>query len=142
MIRLRNFWVAILAGGAVFSHSAAAQHGDGSKSLTHVVSVTIGPRVKVKVSPLSMLASRSVPGAVKVTAVQASSNGLALTVHANQSWVLSIKSAAAADGPRGSTLHWSGSQAGRFSTVFFRDAAKAGTSTTRDHAVVLTVSAP
>ena len=159
MVRFDGYFMAVLAGAVALSLPAAAQTRNGSSSLTHVVSVTIAPRVKVQVSPLSMV-PRNVPAAVKVAASQGTTNGLALTVHANQAWVLAIKSADA-DAPRRSKLQWSNSAAGRFTAisaadsllasgtgsaapvdtaVVFRDTAKG--SSNGDQAVVLTVSAP
>lgn len=161
MVRFDGYLIAALVGVAALSLPAAAQSRNGSSSLTHVVSVTIAPRVKVQVSPLSM-APRNVPAAVKVAASHGTTNGLALTVHANHAWVLAIKSASNADAPRRSRLLWSNSAAGQFTaisatdsllasgtgsaapvdtTVVFRDASQSG-SRAADQAVVLTVTAP
>lgn len=159
MVRFDGCLIAVLVGAAALAQPAAAQSRNGSSSLTHVVSVTIGPRVKVQVSPLSMV-PRNVPTAVRVAASQSASNGLALTVHANQAWVLAIKSPNA-DASRRSKLLWSNSAAGQFTaisaadsllasgtgssapvdtTVVFRGTATS--SSTAGQAVVLTISAP
>jgi len=159
MVRFGGCLIAVLVGAGALALPAAAQSRSGSSSLTHVVSVTIAPRVKVQVSPLAMVTG-NVPAAVRVAASQSATNGLALMVHANQAWVLAIKSAKA-DAPRRSKLLWSNSAAGRFTAisaadsllasgtgsavpvdtaVVFRDTAKG--SSTGDQAVVLTVSAP
>lgn len=160
MVRFDGYLIAVLVGLAALALPAAAQPRTGSSSLTHVVSVTIAARVKVHVSPLSMV-PRNVPTAVKVAVSQGATSGLTLIVRANQAWVLAIKSANA-DTPRRSKLLWSNSAAGRFTaisaagsllasgtgsadsvdtTVVFRDAAKSA-SNTAGQAVVLTVSAP
>ena len=62
MVRFDGLLIAVLVGIAVIALPAAAQSRNGSSSLTHVVSVTIAPRVKVRISPLSM-APRNVPAA-------------------------------------------------------------------------------
>ena len=123
-----------MVGGAVFSLPAAAQSTDGSHSLTHMVSVTVPARVKVKVSALSMMGSQQVSSAVKVNAAPRS-NGLALTVHANKAWVLTVKSSTAAD-----TLVAAGSGAAApvETAVVFSDAPQSGDG----QAVVLTVATP
>ena len=156
MIRYRDALVAILIAGASFSSPAAAQHGEMSKSLTHVVSATIAPRVKTRVSPLSLSSGASAP-AVNVTRTQATSSGLGLTVNATQAWVLSIK-ASASQRAAAPTLRWSSSPKGEFkaltsadtvlvagqrsssadTAIFFRDARP----TDGDSTVFLTISAP
>ena len=140
MLSLRSLGVAILLVGASMSQPAAAQGRSGVSSLTHVVSVTVPARVKVKVSSVSLV-SGSVPAAVKVSPpASASVNGLAVSVQANKAWVLSV-SAPAANAASSSTMSWSGNQspAAVDATVFFRGG-KNGSSGTVP--VILTVSAP
>lgn len=163
MLSLRTLalGVAVLLVGASVSQPAAAQGRSGVSSLTHVVSVTVPARVKVKVSSVSLMSSGSVPAAVKVsTAPSASVNGLALSIHANKAWVLSV-SASAAEAAKTSKILWSGTQTGEFkpithadtllatgtqspaavdTTVFFRSG-KSGVGATAAP-VLLTVSAP
>jgi hypothetical protein len=155
--------MAIVVTGAVVSRSAAAQYGNGSKSLMHTVSVTIAPRVKVELSPVSMMVAQSVPAAVKLARTQSAANGLALSVHATQSWVLSMKSSGPVDRTRGSRVHWASSPSGNYSAitsadtvlvagaraesradtaVYFRDAQNAAGSRSAEETVILTVSAP
>ena len=139
MLSLRTLGVAVLLVGASISQPAAAQGRSGVSSLTHVVSVTVPARVKVKVSSVS-LSSGSVPAAVKVsTPASASVSGLALSVQANKAWVLSVSAPAA--NATTSTMSWSGTQspAAVDTTVFFRSG-KNGSSGTVP--VMLTVSAP
>jgi hypothetical protein len=164
MVQLRTLSLAMLVGSAMLSRPAAAQHGNVSKSLMHVVSVTIAPRVKVELSPVSYMSSHSAPAAVKLTSNQGAAEGLALSVHATQSWVLSMKSRASAPITRVSKLRWSSSPHGELTpitsadtvlvagkpsaspadtAVFFSTAQHLGAPASSDEAaVVLTVSAP
>ena len=164
MVHLRTLALAILVGGASLSRPAVAQHGNVPKNLMHVVSVTIAPRVKVQLSPVSLMSSHSAPAAVKLTSHQGSAEGLAVSVHATQPWVLSMKSSASAEVARVSKLRWSSSPRGEFTpitsadtvlvagkpsaspadtAVFFSGAQRLGAPASSDEAaVVLTVSAP
>jgi hypothetical protein len=160
MSQFRTLCAALAIGGAIFSPSASAQYGSSS-SLTHGVSVTIPPRIKVRLSPVSLTSSQSVSPAVKLTTRQAGAEGLALSVHATQRWVLSIKSTASS---RTAKPQWSSVPRGAFSAItsadtvvatggpstprvdtamFFRSGQRSGGSAGPDDAaVVLTVSAP
>lgn len=82
MAHLRSICTAILLSSAITSRSSVAQ--GASTSLTHTVSVTVPPRIKVKVG--SAIAPTS--GVQK----QASSNGLSLSINATRGWSLSIGS--------------------------------------------------
>lgn len=142
MIQFRSALAAIVIGSAAFSRPAMAQYGERTKSMTHVVSATIAPRVKTRLAP----------------AQQHASNGIGLSVIATQAWVLSIKA-----GPSKSEatpqIRWASSPKGEFkplpstdtvlvagnrsespadTALFFRDTHIAGT----DNTVLLTVSAP
>lgn len=86
MARLRSALVAMVLGSALVSRSAVAQHG-ASVSLTHTVTVTVPPRVKVQVGNAQLA-----PSAVSV-AGRPSANGLSLSVSATQPWTLSIGAA-------------------------------------------------
>ena len=161
MVRFPRVLMSVLGVGSLLAIPSAAQTGTGTSSLTHVVSVTIAPRVKVRVSALS-LSPRNVHAAVRVTAADAATSGLALTVHANQAWVLAIKSAPNVEASPRTMLLWSNSPTGRFTpissadsplvsgtgsaapvdtTVVFRDPSQRR-SVTAEQAVVLTVTAP
>jgi len=147
MVGLRRILTVAAIGSALVAHPALSQQG--SVSLTHTVTVTVPPRIKVRVdnlgSPTEMAPSRQA----------ARADGLAVSVSATQSWALSIGSAQGS-----SKLQWSterntgfsaiGSEAlvasGRISpapavaTVFFRDGGQP-----RDdggEVVTLTVVAP
>jgi hypothetical protein len=164
MVRLRTLSLAILVGCAMFARTAAAQYGNRSQSLMHVVSVTIPPRVKVALSPVSLVSSHSAPAAVKLRSNQDATEGLALSVHSTRSWALSMKSSASAHVARDSKLRWSSSPRGEFTpiasadtvlvagqasasptdtAVFFRAGQREGAQVNSDEAaVILTVSAP
>ena len=118
MARFALCFLAVVVGGAVLPTPALAQSRDGFSSLTHTVSVTLAPRVKVKVSALSMTTSHYA--------------NLALTVKANRSWVLATSDSVLASGTASSAVD---------TTVVFRNAAKARSST-RTNPIVLTISAP
>jgi hypothetical protein len=122
-----------------------------SVSLTHTVSVTVPPRVKVQVRN----AVPVVQSATRVSSTQAT-DGLSLSVNATQPWTLSVGSAA------DSMVQWSLDQSSGFTrisgssatvasgvlsqtpttaTVFFRNLATGGSSQ-ESNAVMLTVVAP
>jgi len=152
MVRLRCMLTAIVLGTALISHRVVAQ--GSSVSLTHVVTVTVPPRVKVQVS--------SVAPAIQTTATvssrQAPTDGLALSISATQSWTLSITSAG-----KTSDMQWSHDRSSGFatiggsdamvasgtlsqiptaSTVFFRNAAESvGSATEGSDTVTLTIVA-
>ena len=153
MTVLRGMWSGLVLGSALLSSSAFAQ--SGSVSLTHVVSVTVPPRVKVQISSAVPVVQNAANG----SSVQATTNGLAVSIRATQSWTLSVGSATK------SPLKWSHDQSSGFTrigsdaivasgtnsqiptaaTVYFRsDAAKDSsnrTNTEGSDAVVLTVAA-
>jgi hypothetical protein len=91
--------MAAALGIAITSRSAAAQHGS-STSLTHTVSVTVPPRVKVQVGALASSTSPKVS-----VGSLAGAQGLALSVSATRAWVLSIGSAASSS--KASSVRWS-----------------------------------
>ena len=121
MARLRGMWTGLVLGSALISSVAVAQ-GVSSVSLTHVVTVTVPPRVKVQVSSFAP----AVQSAVNGSTVQSTTNGLALSIRATQSWTLSIGSAAKA-----SKLQWSIDQASGFAKMDGRDAMVASGSNAR-----------
>ena len=144
----RGILAALAIGSAIISLPAAAQSGS-SASLTHTVSVTVPPRVKVQVASLSV----ATPGFVR-NAGQTTTDGLALTIKASRAWVLTVGSASKSD------LQWSSDSSSGFSTVgnthvavasgvrsfetqdanlFFRNGA---VGREQSEAVVLTVAAP
>jgi hypothetical protein len=94
------------------SRAAAAQHGS-SVSLTHTVSVTVPPRVKVQVTGAALTVQR----AGLVASSQTTIDGLALSVSATQPWTLSIASAAGK-----SRLQWSRDRSAGFAAVSTREA--------------------
>ena len=158
MLRLRDSLLAIVIGSAIISRAAVAQHGSSS-SLTHTVSVTVPPRVKVQVAPFSPTSASAASAAI----VSPSTQGLSLNVSATRTWVLSIGSNSSSEL---GAVRWSlepgtgfskltssnvriasGAVAGdpRAATVFFRNVIDATSSDQRDQSsppVVLTISAP
>jgi hypothetical protein len=146
MTVLRRIWSGLVLGSVLVSSSAIAQSGS-SVSLTHMVSVTVPPRVKVQIS-----SAQVVQNVVSGSSVKETTNGLALSIRATQSWALSLSSAGK------SSLKWSHDQSSGFAkmgsasivasgtnsqiptaaTVYFRN--EAGNSVGSD-AVILTVAA-
>ena len=147
----------VAIGIAMLSRSAAAQHGS-STSLTHTVSVTVPPRVKVQVGALASFVSPSVRVASEALPVQ----GIALSVSATRGWVLSIGSRAPTSKSR--SVRWSVDAGSGFSnltsdqttvasgtistqsrdtSLFFRNLPKTASDTNgSDAPVVLTITAP
>jgi len=104
MAHFRSAFVAIALGSALVSRSAVAQHG-ASVSLTHTVTVTVPPRVKVQVGNAAVS-----PRASGVSGMP-SANGLSLSISATQPWALSIGTAAK------SKLQWSRDGESNYSAV-------------------------
>ena len=87
--------LAVLAlGYALIASPAAAQQGS-SVSLTHTLTVTVPPRVRVQVGSVPQSSQKS----VAVSSVKG--DALSLSVSATQSWMLSI------GGSKSSDLQWS-----------------------------------
>ena len=101
MAGLRGILAGVVLGSAFIALPAEAQYG--SVSLTHTVSVTVPPRVKVQVAPLAFT---SAPAASPVSSSQMNVGGLSLTINASQAWVLSIGSASGSSA-QNSRLQWS-----------------------------------
>jgi hypothetical protein len=83
MVRSPRTFIAIAVGLALNSAPAVAQYG--SASLTHTVSVTVPPRVKVQMAALSTASATSIK-----TSDDARIQGLTLSVRATRDWVLSV----------------------------------------------------
>jgi hypothetical protein len=149
MARYLCMLTALALGSAIVSRPAVAQQRS-SVSLTHTVTVTVPPRVKVQVQSAPQISSTQ------------SIDGFALSVNATQPWTLSLGSAA-----QSSKIQWSLDQTSGFAiltarnttvasgalsqtpttaTVFFRNGTKVATSGGEDsdgpNAVMLTVVAP
>jgi hypothetical protein len=119
MAGLRGIMAAVAIGSAVFALSASGQAGS-SVSLTHTVSVSVPPRVKVQVANLAF----SSQAAANVSSVKPKADGLAITVNATQAWVLSIGSGSGSAALK-SRVQWSTEGASGFSTVSAQDVAVA-----------------
>ena len=152
MTVLRRMWTGLVLGTAMISTRAVAQKG--SVSLTHMVTVTVPARVAVQISSVAPAVQNTVQG----SSVQATTNGLALSIRATQSWTLSISSARksplnrshdqtssfARVGAEAMIASGINSQAATDARVYFRDAADKSSnrsSTERSDAVILTVAA-
>lgn len=109
MAGTRGILAALAIGSAIIALPAAAQSGSSS-SLTHTVSVTVPPRVKVQVANLSL----STPGFVRNAA--SPTDGLSLSVKASRAWVLTVSSVWDAAASK-SSLQWSSDSNSGFSTV-------------------------
>ena len=106
MIRLRGMWTGLVLGSAIISRQSLAQ--SASVSLTHVVSVTVPPRVKAQVTSFAPAVQTS----TSVSSIRPATDGLVITVNATQAWTLSIGSAS------GNSKHqWSRDGASGFARV-------------------------
>ena len=111
MVRIRCMLAGIALGTALISHGAVAQ--GSSVSLTHVVTVTVPPRVKVQLSNVAPAAQT----AATVSSRQTPTDGLALSISATQSWNLSITSTG-----KTSDLQWSHDRKSGFAMIAGQDA--------------------
>jgi spore coat protein U-like protein len=155
MAGIRVIMAAVAISSAVVSMSAGGQVGT-SASLTHTVSVSVPPRLKVQVANLPF----SGQAAASVSSVQPQAAGLSITVNATQAWVLSIGSGSRSAASK-SRLQWSTETSGfstvtaqdvavasgasydaKESNVFFRNASDRKFGGQEGEIVVLTVSAP
>jgi hypothetical protein len=155
MTVLRSMWTGLVLGSAMLvSRNAVAQSGS-SVSLTHMVTVTVPPRVKVQISSAAPVVQNAVTG----SSVQATTNGIAVSVRATESWTLSISSnnktpkkwshdQTSGFAPIGSdsvVASGTNSQAPTAATVYFRNDAASDSSnrsrTEGSDAVTLTVAA-
>jgi hypothetical protein len=89
MVRIKGTLITLAAALAIIAQPVAAQ---SSASLTHTVSVTVPPRVKVQVAPVAVVSS----GSIAASSPSASTQAISLRVNATRAWVLSIGSVATA----------------------------------------------
>ncbi|MFL5554500.1 MAG: hypothetical protein ACJ78D_01790 [Gemmatimonadaceae bacterium] len=158
MARLLFLLPALVIGSAIIAQPASAQHGS-SVSLTHTLTVTVPPRVKVQLAPVAPIRQ----SAMTVSSSQPSTNGIALSISATRGWTLSIGSAGGKGKHEWSLESGSGfapvtthnttvvngvlSQTPVDATVFLRKAASAASadrinSASGSDAVLLTIVAP
>ena len=123
MAGIRGLVVGLVLSSAMISIPARAQIGS-SASLTHTVSVTVPPRVKVQVANLAF----SAPVPARVSSSQVSIGGLALTINASQAWVLAIGSTSSSSSQK-SNLQWSTNSSSGFATINSTGAAVASSVT-------------
>jgi hypothetical protein len=156
MVGYRRTLMAVALGMTMISLPAKAQQA--SSSLTHTVTVTVPPRVKVEIAALS-----AAPTLLSVNSAKEPTQGVALTVNATRTWILSIGSARTSS-TAASNIRWSLESAAGFSRlssdaviasgslssqpaaagVYFRNGAKeAGSKIDGDQSqIVFTMSAP
>lgn len=103
MAHLRSICAALVLASAITPRSSAAQVG--SVSLTHTVSVTVPPRIRVKVG------SAITPTSALQAQRQSSTDGLSLSINATQPWSLSVGALSE------SKLQWSRDGESGFSAV-------------------------
>jgi hypothetical protein len=155
MVGIRGIMAAVVMSSAIVSLPVGGQVGS-SVSLTHTVSVSVPPRLKVQVANLAF----SSPAAASAS-VESKADGLSITVNATQAWVLSIGAASDIAAPK-SRVRWSTARDSGFSpvtatdvavasgasydakasSVYFRNAGGSKQSGRDTDTVVLTVSAP
>jgi hypothetical protein len=99
MVGYRRRLMAVALGMTMVSLSAKAQQA--SSSLTHTVTVTVPPRVKVQVATLS-----ATPTLPSVSSAKEPTQGVAVTVNATRTWILSIGSARTSSASN-SNIRWS-----------------------------------
>ncbi len=155
MVGYRRTLMAVALGMTITSLPAKAQQA--SSSLTHTLTVTVPPRVKVQVAELS-----ATPTLISVNSAKEPTRGVALTVNATRSWILSIGSTRTSSATN-SNIRWSLDSAAGFSSlssdaviasgslsnqpaaagVYFRSAKESGSKINAEQAqVVFTMSAP
>lgn len=105
MTVFNRMWSGLVLGTALLSSGAIAQ--GSSVSLAHMVTVTVPPRVKVQISNAVPFVQNAVSG----SSVHATTNGLAVSVRATQSWALSISS------NNKSPIKWSHDQTSGFAPI-------------------------
>jgi hypothetical protein len=105
MAATRRIMVALAVGSAFIAPPAVAQTGS-SVSLTHTVTVTVPPRVKVQVGGNTVLTQ------TRLMAPSRSTEGLNISVDATRSWVLSVGTAGGS-----SQLEWSNDPARGFRSI-------------------------
>ncbi|MEO8908709.1 MAG: hypothetical protein ABI408_00585 [Gemmatimonadaceae bacterium] len=125
MVRLHSTLLAAAIGIAIVSTSAGAQRGSSS-SLTHTVTVTVPPRVKVQIGALAY----SNASTVRIGNLDASTQGLAVSINGTQAWILSIGSGGASHAGNPS-VRWSLDATSGYSKLGSENVAVvSGTSTT------------
>src|SRR3954470_15857877 len=158
MVRIHRTILTAAMGIAMIAQSAVAQ---SSASLTHTVSVTVPPRVKVQVTGIALQATPVIGN----TGLNESIRGISVSVNATRAWVLSIASSSA-DASQSARIRWSSNASTGYAALassnvavasgtlssepksaqlFFRSvdtAARANASDMSRAPVVLTVAAP
>jgi hypothetical protein len=155
MVRIHRTLKAVALALAMIAQPVA---GQSFASLTHTVSVTVPPRVKVQVGSVALTSTT-----IANTALRQSTQGISLSINATRAWVLSVGAALV---PSASSMKWSRDPSAGFTTlatsdvtvasgafsneaasaeIFFRSAEGAAIGAKADAVqapVVLTVAAP
>jgi hypothetical protein len=109
MVGHRRMLMAVALGMTMISLSAKAQQA--SSSLINTVVVTVPPRVKVQVAALS-----ATPTLVSVGSAKEPTQGVALTINATRTWILSIGPTRVSSATS-SDIRWSTNSAAGFSRL-------------------------
>jgi hypothetical protein len=109
MVGYRRTLMAVALGMTMISLPAKAQQA--SSGLTNTVTVTVPPRVKVQVAALS-----ATPTLLSVGSTKEPTQGVALTVNATRTWILSIGSTRTSS-TTNSNIRWSLGSAAAFSRL-------------------------
>jgi hypothetical protein len=113
MVRIHRTLKALATAIAIVAQPVAAQ---SSASLTHVVSVTVPPRVKVQVAPVAMMSS----AAVGTSTPSISTQAISLSVNATRAWVLSVGAGTNAASRR-APIRWSRGGTSGYTTLSAED---------------------
>ena len=117
MVRIHRTILTAAIGFAMIAPPAVAQ---SSASLTHTVSVTVPPRVKVQVTGIALQATPVIGN----SDLNASTRGISLSVNATRAWVLSIGSGSAV-ASRNAPIRWSRDASTGYSALAAGDVAVA-----------------
>jgi hypothetical protein len=112
MVRVERTLKVLAAALAIVAQPVAAQ---SSASLTHTVSVTVPPRVKVQVAPVAVVSSAP----IGMSSPNATTQAISLSVNATRAWVLSIGSVASV-GSR-TPIRWSRGATSGYTALPFHD---------------------
>jgi hypothetical protein len=112
MVRVERTLKVLAAALAIVAQPVAAQ---SSASLTHTVSVTVPPRVKVQVAPVAVVSSAP----IGMSSPNATTQAISLSVNATRAWVLSIGSVASVGSK--TSIRWSRGATSGYAALPFHD---------------------
>jgi hypothetical protein len=111
MVRIQHTLKALAAAIAIVAQPVAAQ---SSASLTHTVSVTVPPRVRVQVAPVAVSSV-----AMRASSANATTQAISLSVNATRAWVLSMGSVGSASSR--TPIRWSRGAASGYTALSGQD---------------------